>query len=142
LTVRSLADAPADPRDLLHADVRIAVGPPGTPARHVLDDRLNTIGSFPGEVIEVRSDAVALATVVAGYADCAVTTIPAARHGGYAAAELGQAAMDLAIRGDVAQRDSAAEAFLDTVQSASFAAALVDAGYRPCVARGADSLLT
>jgi hypothetical protein len=121
--------AAAAPGDLLRPGVRILVGPHGTPARRVLEDAVRAIGAPACEITEVRSDAAALATVAAGYADCAASTAPAAQRAGMTRIPLGRAALDLVTHRAVRGRDPAVRALLDTLRSRSLAAALEWAGY-------------
>jgi putative molybdopterin biosynthesis protein len=122
-----------DPRTLLRGRARVAVGPPGTPARDVLDDAARRLDASALELVEVRSDAVALATVTAGYADFAVSTVPAAAERGLATSMLGRAALDLLIKRDLADRDLLVRALVATARSRSFEVVVERAGYQPRV---------
>jgi molybdate-binding protein len=97
----------------------------------VLDDAVRKTGARRLEIVDARSDAAALATVAGGFADCAVTTVPAARHAGLTATPLGRAALDLLIHRGVAARDPLVAALLATLRSRSLARALEGAGYEP-----------
>ncbi|MEA2212835.1 MAG: molybdopterin molybdotransferase [Solirubrobacteraceae bacterium] len=120
------------PAELLRAGHRVAVAPAGTPARRVLDDTLRATGVSGLDLLEARSDAAALATVAAGYADCAVSTMPAARHAGLRARPLGRAALDLVIHRRVARRDPLVQVLLEMLASRSLAVALERAGFDTC----------
>jgi putative molybdopterin biosynthesis protein len=120
-----------DPRQVLRGRVRVASASHGTPARHVLDDVVRDVERTGVEIIEVRSDAAAVETVAAGYADCAVSTVPAAGRAGFPAHPLGRAALDLVVARGVAERDPLVRALLHTLRSLGFQAALERAGYKP-----------
>jgi putative molybdopterin biosynthesis protein len=126
--------AERDPRQALRGRVRIAAGPQSTPARHILDDVMRRLAAPAPEIVEARSDAVALATLATGCADFAVSSGPAADKAGLATSTLGSAGLDLVIERGVAERDPLARALLQTVRSAGFALALEQAGYEPRVA--------
>jgi molybdate-binding protein len=116
-------------RDALHGRARVAVGPTGSAARTVLDAFIDDGGVSAVELVAVRSDAAALATVAGGYADCAVTTMPAARGAGVSADVLGRASLDLLLKEDVAERDPVMRALERMLRSPSFTMALAAAGY-------------
>jgi len=122
---------PATPNDLLRPGERVVVGPHGTPARRVLEDAVRETGACACEIAEVRSDAAALATVAGGHADCAASTLPAARRAGLTTIPFGRAALDLVIHRGLGDGDPAVRALLDTLRSPSLAAALQTAGYDP-----------
>jgi putative molybdopterin biosynthesis protein len=117
------------PYELLRADVRVVVGPLGTPARRVLDELLRDAGGHACAITEVRSDAAAVAAVVAGHADGAVSALPAARHAGLATLPLGRAALDLVIHRSPADHDTAVAALLEALGSRALAHALEADGY-------------
>jgi hypothetical protein len=117
LSVASFSAPPTGPQELLLSGVRVAVGPAGSPGRRVLDEQLDAIGPSLCEILETRSDAASLATLVGGYADCAIATIPAARRAGLRPARLGRSAIDLMLHRDVAKRDPAVDGLLATIRS-------------------------
>lgn len=88
-------------------------------------------GACACEIAEVRSDAAALATVAGGRANCAASTLPAARRAGLTTIRLGRAALDLVIHRPAGDGDPSVRALLDTLRSPSLAAALRTAGYDP-----------
>lgn len=124
---------------LLGPGLRVAVAPPGTPARRVLDDAAGTTRAGGFEIVEVRSDAAALATMAGGCADCAVTTVAAARHAGFQATPLGRAALDLVMHARVARRDPLVRALLETLRLRSLTIALEGAGYEPRAGAGLNA---
>jgi putative molybdopterin biosynthesis protein len=121
----------AAPGDLLRPGASVVVGPPGTPARRVLEDALRALGALACEVTGARSDAAALATVAGGYAVCAASTAPAASRAGLDTIPLGRARLDLVIHRAVSKRDPALRSLLDMLRSRSLAATLKQAGYTP-----------
>jgi putative molybdopterin biosynthesis protein len=120
---------PAALAEVLRRPVRVIVGPHGTPARRVLEDVIRQAGARECEIVEARSDAAAVATVAAGYADCAVSAEPAARRAGLRVTPLGRAAIDLVMHSGVAERDPAMHVLLETMRSSSLGLALEQAGY-------------
>jgi putative molybdopterin biosynthesis protein len=120
---------------LLRGGARVVVGPPGTPARDVLDDAVRRLNAGALDVVEVRSDAVAVATVAGGYADFAVSTLPAAAARGLATSTLGRAALDLLIARDLADRDPLLRALVAAARSPSFETAVERAGYQTRIGR-------
>jgi hypothetical protein len=122
---------PTCPAELLRRVARVAVAPPGTPAHHVLGDLLGGIHPPALDIVETRSDAAALAMLAGGYADCAVSTLAAARHAGLTASPLGRAALDLVMHARVTRRDPQARALLQTLRSRLLTTALERAGYEP-----------
>jgi hypothetical protein len=117
------------PGDLLRPGARVAVGPHGTPARRVFENAERPLCTSGCEIVEMRSDAAALATVAIGYADCAASTAAAARRLGLATIPLGHACLDLVTHRAVGERDPAIRVLLDTLRSPSLAAAFRRAGY-------------
>jgi putative molybdopterin biosynthesis protein len=124
-----------DSLTLLRRCARVAVGPPGTPAHEVLDDVVRRLDAGALEVVEVRSDAVAVATVAGGYADFAVSTLPAAAERGLTTSTLGRAALDLLIGRDLADHDPLLRALVATARSPSFEIAVERAGYQHRITR-------
>jgi putative molybdopterin biosynthesis protein len=129
LATASERHADPDPLRLLRGRVRVAAGPYGTPARQVLNDVARGLDSPAFEIVEVRSDAAALETVAMGYADCAVSAVPAATHAGLATSPLGHASLDLVIDGGAAERDPMLRVLLATLRSRQLEMALERAGY-------------
>jgi putative molybdopterin biosynthesis protein len=129
LAVGANRPCPTSPNDLLRPGTRVVVGPHATPARRVLDEVLTKAGPGAWDIIEVRSDAAALATVAAGRADCAASTLAAARRAGFTTIPLGRAALDLVIHRARSDGDPAVRALLETLRSPSLAAVLETAGY-------------
>jgi putative molybdopterin biosynthesis protein len=95
----------------LRPGVRVAVGPPGTPARAVLEA---IVGAC--EIVEARSDAAAFAAVAAGAADCAAGALAAARAAALDSRPVGRAPLDLVIRRGAADSDPTVHALLKTLR--------------------------
>jgi putative molybdopterin biosynthesis protein len=119
----------ATPYELLDSHARVVVGPPGTPARRLLDELLRDTPGHACAITEVRSDAAAVAAVAAGHADCAVSALPAARHAGLDTLPLGRAGLDLVVHRSAADDDAAVAALLEALASRGLAGALEADGY-------------
>jgi putative molybdopterin biosynthesis protein len=117
---------PVAATELLRSRALIAVGPHGTPGRHVLE------GTMPEprvEIVESRSEAGALAILASGYTDGAVISVPAAARGGTPTAPLGRAGLDLVVNPRAAARDPLLRMLRCVMRSRPLAVALERAGY-------------
>ena len=123
---RSLDVAAGDAMDV---GARVAVGPQGSAARTMLDAAKGAGGASGIHLVEVRSDAAALAAAAGGAADCAAATMPAARNAGLSGAAIRRVSVALLLRRDLVARDPAARTLQAMRRSPQFRAALTEAGY-------------
>jgi putative molybdopterin biosynthesis protein len=129
---------PESATELLCAGALIAVGPHGTPGRHVLE---GTVREPRVEIVESRSEAGALALLTSGYADAAVISVPVAARAGTQTVPLGRTGLDLIVNRRAAERDPLLQMLFRAMRSRPLTVALERAGYVAGQGASADSAI-